>query len=255
MKTVILAGGLGTRLREETEFKPKPMVPIGDKPIIWHIMQTYSKFDFKDFIICAGYKGEIISEYFYNFVPNNYDFNVEIGINNKIQTFGQINELGWKVTVAKTGSYTNTGGRIHKVKKYLNNETFMCTYGDGVANINITDLLKFHKSHGKIATLSAVNPVSRFGVLETGDNFEVLSFEEKPISEGRINAGYFVFEPEIFNYIGENSVLESEVLARLALDKQLIMYEHDGFWQAMDTYREALLLNDLWKNDKAPWKV
>ena len=229
MKTVILAGGLGTRLREETEFKPKPMVPIGDKPIIWHIMQTYSKFDFKDFIICAGYKGEIISEYFYNFVPNNYDFNVEIGINNKIQTFGEINELGWKVTVAKTGSDTNTGGRIHKVKKYLNNETFMCTYGDGLADINITNLLKFHKSHGKIATLSAVNPVSRFGVLETGDNFEVLSCE--------------------------NSVLESEVLARLACDKQLRMYEHDGFWQAMDTYRETLLLNDLWKNDIAPWKV
>jgi len=255
MKTVLLAGGLGTRLREETEFRPKPMVPLGPQPILWHIMKTYAFYDHKDFVICTGYKGDQIREYFRNFETMNIDFTVKIGTKSSILMHGALDEDGWSVTVSDTGATTMTGGRLFKIRKYLENETFMCTYGDGVADVNIQELLKFHKSHGRIATLTTVLPTSRFGVLDINDVGNVEEFREKPESDGWINAGYFVFEPEIFDYLDENSILEQEPLAKLAEESQLMAFQHKGFWQPMDTFRESVLLNELWDKGGAPWKV
>lgn len=255
MKTVILAGGLGTRLREETEYRPKPMVPIGTNPILWHIMRTYAHFNYKDFVICVGYKGESIKEYFRDFASLNLDFTIKIGKNSVLESHGSLEEEGWNVTVANTGAETMTGGRIFKIRKYLNNETFFCTYGDGVSNVNIEELINFHREHGKIATMTAVKPVTRFGALEIGNNGQVNNFFEKPQSDGWVNAGFFVFEPEIFNYLKEDSILENEPLARLVIDGQLAAFKHTGFWQPMDTFRETQILNELWVNKNAPWKV
>ena len=255
MKTVILAGGLGTRLREETEYRPKPMVPIGTNPILWHIMRTYAHFNYKDFVICVGYKGESIKEYFRDFASLNLDFTIKIGKNSVLESHGSLEEEGWNVTVANTGAETMTGGRIFKIRKYLNNETFFCTYGDGVSNVNIEELINFHREHGKIATMTAVKPVTRFGALEIVNNGQVNNFFEKPQSDGWVNAGFFVFEPEIFNYLKEDSILENEPLARLVIDGQLAAFKHTGFWQPMDTFRETQILNELWVNKNAPWKV
>jgi glucose-1-phosphate cytidylyltransferase len=255
MKVVILAGGLGTRLREETEFRPKPMVPIAGKPILWHLMSSYSAYGFNDFVICTGYRGEVIREYFSNFENLNLDFTINLGNASKIQRHGDLRESNWTVTVADTGPLTMTGGRIYNIKKYVEGSTFMCTYGDGLSDIDISKLLAFHKSHGKIATISATKPVSRFGSLSLRDDGSVESFKEKPQTDEFVNAGFFVFEPEIFNYLDENCILEQEPLNQLACDSQLMAFKHEGFWQPMDTYRETLMLNEMWESGDAPWKI
>ena len=199
MKTVLLAGGLGTRLREETEFRPKPMVPVGGKPILWHIMKTFACFGHKEFVVCTGYRGDSIRQYFYEFEAMNSDFTVKLGSKERIKTHGVLEEAGWEVTVADTGAETMTGGRIYKIRDHVGKDSFLCTYGDGLADVDISKLLKFHKSHGKVATLTAVRPISRFGVLDLSSDGLVESFQEKPQAEGWINAGYFVFEPKIFD--------------------------------------------------------
>ncbi len=255
MKAVILAGGLGTRLREETEIKPKPMVEIGGKPILWHIMKTYSSYGVKDFVICAGYKSEVIRNWLVNFEFLNSDFTLKLSGKSEIKFHDHLTESNWTITLADTGQQTMTGGRIHKVKKYLDGESFFCTYGDGVADVKIDDLLNFHKANGRIATLTTVKPTSRFGVIDINSDNSVDHFREKPQADGWINAGYFVFEQGIFEYLNENSVLEEEPLAKLASNMQLSAFKHEGFWQPMDTYREATILNKLWDENNAPWKV
>jgi len=255
MKTVLLAGGLGTRLREETEFRPKPMVPVGGKPILWHIMKTFAHFGHQDFVVCTGYRGDYIRQYFQEFEAMNSDFTVKIGSKERITTHGSLEESGWEVTVADTGAETMTGGRVFRVRDFVGKDTFMCTYGDGLADVNIHELLKFHKSHGKIATVSAVRPVSRFGVLEMDEMGNVESFQEKPQTVGWINAGYFVFEAKIFDYLSPDSILEREPMGNLASDGELVAYKHDGFFQPMDTYREMSMLNEMWDKGQAPWKV
>jgi len=255
MKVILLAGGLGTRMREETEFRPKPMIPIGGKPVLWHIMKIYAQYQHTQFVVCTGYRGESIRQYFHDFEAMNSDFTVRIGSAEAPTRYGKLEESGWEVTVADTGPATMTGGRIYRVRDYVGKDTFLCTYGDGLANINITELLHFHKSHGKIATLTAVRPISRFGVLDLSSKGLVESFQEKPQAEGWINAGYFVFEPKIFDYLEPNSILEREPMANLAKDGQLVAFKHEGFFQPMDTYREMSMLNELWDEGKAPWKV
>jgi glucose-1-phosphate cytidylyltransferase len=255
MKVVLLAGGLGTRLREETEFRPKPMVPVGERPILWHIMKNFSSYELNTFIVCAGYRGDVIRQYFRDFETMNSDFTVRIGSKTEIKSHGKIEESGWVVTVADTGQDTMTGGRLFKVKDYVGGETFICTYGDGLANVDISKLLKFHKSHGKIATVTTVRPISRFGVLDLKEDGTVEKFREKPQADGWINAGFFVFEPAIFNYLNQDSVLETDPLSTLAAEGQLVAFKHEGFWQPMDTFRELTILNEMWETNSAPWKV
>jgi glucose-1-phosphate cytidylyltransferase len=255
MKTVLLAGGLGTRMREETEYRPKPMVNIGAQPILWHIMKVYSSFNFRDFIVCTGYKSDLIRQYFRDYQISNSDFTVKIGENNRLISHETLSETDWSITIANTGVETMTGGRIFQAQKYIGKETFMCTYGDGLADIDIKKLLDFHKSHGKIATLTCVQPPSRFGILNIGPNSEVTSFDEKPKIQDWVNGGFFVFEPEIFDYLDSNSILEQQPLITLAKEGQLMAYKHNGFWQPMDTYRESLMLNQIWDAGKAPWKI
>lgn len=254
MKAVLLAGGLGTRMREETEFRPKPMVTIGGKPILWHIMRTYALHQISEFVVLTGYKGELIREYFHDFAAKNMDFTVVLGENPTFEKHGSMVEEGWKVTVVDTGETTLTGGRIYRARDHIGTETFLCTYGDGVADINISNLLAFHKSHGKVATMSSVRPVSRFGVVDISASGMVQGFREKPQTESWVNAGYFVFEPEIFNYLDDQCILEQEPLTNLSKDGELMTYKHEGFWQPMDTYRESTMLNQLWNEGNAPWK-
>jgi glucose-1-phosphate cytidylyltransferase len=258
MKVVILCGGQGTRLREETEYKPKPMVEIGQHPILWHIMKIYSAYGFNEFILCLGYKGEVIKDYFYHFKTRNSDFTIELnrGKINIHESKGN-SENDWQVTLADTGVKAMTGARIKRVQKYISDDTFMLTYGDGLADINIKDLLKFHNSHGKIGTLSGVPPPSRFGELTVLKD-EVTSFREKPKElGGTINGGFFVFNKGFFDYLSadDGCYLEREPLAKLADNNQLNVYRHGGFWQCMDTYRDYTYLTDLWKSGKPPWKV
>lgn len=254
MKAVILAGGLGTRLREETEYKPKPMVEIGRRPILWHIMKNLSTQGINEFIICAGYKSEYIKNYFLNYDTNINDLTVNLG-SRSISVIHNKSELeSWTVTIAETGLETMTGGRIKKIEKYLNNESFLCTYGDGLADIDLKALTQSHKNAGTIATLTAVAPTSRFGGLKIGENSIVESFIEKPRDSQYVNGGFFIFEPDMFRYLGDNSVLEKEPLENLTNDHQLSAYIHNGFWQPMDTYRETQELNFLWDNNRAPWK-
>jgi glucose-1-phosphate cytidylyltransferase len=255
LKAVILAGGLGTRLREETEYRPKPMVEIGEKPILWHIMKNLSSNGFHDFILCLGYKGEQIKDFFLNYDVRLNDSMITIGKNNTVKQINKLDQENWKVTLANTGLHTMTGGRIFKVRDYVQGETFLCTYGDGLANINITKLLEFHKSHGKIATVTAVQPTSRFGTLEIDTSKQVKNFSEKPKSEQWINGGFFVFEPRIFEYLNSESTLEKEPLENLAKNNELMAFQHTGFWQPMDTYRETQELNDMWNENIAPWKT
>ena len=252
MRTVLLAGGLGTRMREETEFRPKPMVEVGGRPVLWHIMKIFAGAGFDDFVVCTGYKSEQIKDYFLNYEARNNDFTVTLGEQQRIDYHWGHDESGWVVTVADTGPETMTGGRVKKVEPYLRGERFFCTYGDGIADVNIKELLAFHESHGKLATMTAVRPVSRFGVLEIDNDGLVSSFREKPQVDGWINVGYFVFEPEVLSYLDESSVLEQEPLSKLASDGQLVAYQHSGFWQPMDTYREATLLKELWQSGEAP---
>lgn len=255
MKVVILAGGFGTRISEESYLKPKPMLEIGGKPILWHIMKEYSYYGFNDFIICCGYKQHIIKEWFADYYLNNSDVTFDFRDNNRMTVHNNVAEP-WKVTLVDTGLETMTGGRIKCVQKYIGNETFMLTYGDGVCALDIEDLLKFHKSHGKLATLTAVKLGQRFGVLNVLENGTIDSFREKSNDDGsRINGGYMVLEPKIFDYIeGDSTVFEKEPLETVAVQGELKAYLYDGYWQCMDTKREMDWLNDLWNDGKAPWK-
>lgn len=255
MKAVIFAGGFGTRLSEETILKPKPMIEVGNRPIIWHIMKIYSYYGINDFIVCCGYKGYIIKEYFSNYYMHMSDLTIDLHS-------GDINYYNckaepWKVTLIDTGLSTMTGGRLKRVKKYIGNETFMLTYGDGVANVAVDKLLGFHKNHNKIATVTAVQPSGRFGALSINDNSIVNTFMEKPDGDGAwINGGFFVLEPEIFDYIkDDNTIFEREPLEGLVKDNQLNAYKHKGFWKPMDTLRDKNELEELWKKGKAPWKM
>ncbi len=257
MKVVLLAGGLGTRLKEETEYKPKPMVEIGGRPILWHIMKTYSHFGFNKFVVCLGYKGDVIKDYFYNYQIRNTDFTLKLKDGN-IQTHKVHSEMDWEITFAETGANSMTGSRIKQVERYVDGDIFMLTYGDGLADINLKDLLEFHKSHGKIGTLSGVLPQSRFGELNI-EGQQVVSFSEKPQvhAGGLINGGYFVFNKSFFNYLSADPtcILERNPLETLAKEGELIAFHHKGFWQCMDTYRDFEYLNSLWKEDKASWKT
>jgi len=256
MKVVILAGGAGTRISEETELKPKPMVEIGGKPILWHIMKIYSHYGFNDFIICLGYKGYQIKEYFAHYFLHQCDVTFDFTNNNQITVHSQ-NAEPWRVTLAETGLNTMTGGRIKKIAPYVENETFMLTYGDGVSDVPLERLLAFHAAHGKYATVTSVQPSGRFGALNLADDNKVISFLEKPKGDGAwINGGFFVLEPQIFNYIeGDTAIWEREPLECLARDEQLISFKHDGFWKPMDTLRDKIELESLWNSSAAPWKV
>jgi len=255
MKVVLLCGGLGTRMKEETEYKPKPLVNIGDKPILWHILKLYSSYGFNEFILCLGYKGEMIKEYFLDYNYMNNDFTIELGLDNKLDLHGNHNELDWQVTLANTGLSTNTGGRIKRIEKYIDSDSFFVTYADGLSDVNIEKTLSFHKKKGKIATLTAVQPFSRYGVIETGEDNLVNGFTEKPRLDGWVNAGFFVFNQEIFDHLNENTILEKEPLETLSKSRQLAAYQHRGFWKCMDTFKDAELLNDLWDTGQAPWKI
>jgi glucose-1-phosphate cytidylyltransferase len=256
MKAVLLAGGLGTRMREETEFRPKPMVEVGGKPVLWHIMKILSAQGIDEFIVCTGYKSEFIANYFVNYGAVNKDFTVTLGRDSSIEFHDDHEDLGWKVTVAYTGAATMTGGRIKRIQKYVGNERFLCTYGDGIANVDIRELQEFHSEHGRLATMTTTRPFSRFGVIDVQDDGSVAKFREKPQTDDWINIGYFIFEPGIFDYLsGDDTVLEEAPLHKLADEGQISAYRHDGFWQPMDTYRESQLLNELWDRGNAPWKV
>lgn len=255
MKCVLLAGGLGTRMREETDFRPKPMVMIGNRPILWHIMRNFAHFDINDFVICSGYKGEVIRNYFMNFQSEVSDFTITLGRPSDVIFHNELVESDWKITIADTGQETMTGGRLFKARNYIQDEVFICTYGDGLANVNVKELLDFHNSHGKLATVTAVRPRSRFGVLDIGDDNSVLSFREKPQADGWINVGFFVFNRKIFDYLDENAVLEKDPLSRLAQQGQLVAFRHEGFWQPLDTFREYAIFNELWISGEVPWKV
>ena len=257
MKVVILCGGKGTRLAEETQVIPKPMVEIGGHPMLWHIMKIYSHFGFNEFILCLGYRGYVIKEYFSHYFLHSSNVTIDM-TNNQTKIHATFSEP-WKVTLVDTGFETLTGSRLKRVEEYIGNETFMMTYGDGLADININDLIKSHKKNKKYATLTAIQTAGRFGVLDIGDRNLVKSFLEKPKGEGSwINAGFFVLEPQVFNVIGsgDSIAFEKEPLERIAAEKQLHAYKHEGFWQAMDTLRDKNELERLWNSDRgAPWKV
>ncbi|MCC8137778.1 MAG: glucose-1-phosphate cytidylyltransferase [Clostridiales bacterium] len=258
MKVVMLAGGLGTRISEESHLRPKPMIEIGGKPILWHIMKEYSYYGFHEFIICAGYKQQVIKEWFANYHLHNSDVTFDFTANGRIKVHNNVSEP-WKVTIVDTGLNTQTGGRIKRIQKYVKNEPFFLTYGDGVCDIDIQKLLDFHKSHGKIATLTAVHFGQRFGVLDIDrEELTVRAFREKAMADGsRINAGYMVLQPEVFDYIegGDEVVFEREPLERLAEDRQLAAYKHNGFWKCMDTQREREQLEKMIAAGEAPWMV
>ncbi len=252
MKTIILAGGLGTRLAEETDLRPKPMVEIGGHPILWHIMNIYASHGFEDFLVACGYKGEIIKEYFANFFIHNSDFFIEQCDGSREIVSNQ--SVNWRTGLIDTGRETMTGGRILRLKEWVGNETFMVTYGDGLGNINIKKLVEFHRSHGKAATVTAVHPPSRFGAMHLTED-KVSEFSEKP-QEGWINGGFFVFEPSVFDLLTDDStVLETEPLETLATNNELMAYRHNGFWQPMDTLREKQILESLWADKTPPWKT
>jgi glucose-1-phosphate cytidylyltransferase len=255
LPAVILAGGLGTRIREETEFKPKPMVEIGGRPVLWHIMKHLSSYGVNRFVICVGYKGDMIRDYFLNYKARNNDFTTQLGLHEDLIFHSDHQESEWTVTVAETGAVTNTGGRVLQIQKYINGENFLCTYGDGLSDVNINSLMSFHTKNDKIATVTAVRPLSRFGVMDLDSSNNVTSFKEKPQVEGSINGGFFIFKPQIFDYLSLDIVLENEPLQRLAAEKQLAAFKHDGFWQPMDTFRESKLLNELWESGVAPWRT
>jgi glucose-1-phosphate cytidylyltransferase len=257
VKIVILCGGLGTRLREETEFRPKPLVEIGGKPILWHIMKLYAHHSFRDFVLCLGYRGNMIKEYFLNYDAMNNDFTICLGQKFKFQYDGFYPERDFRVTLADTGQDSQTGGRVARIKKYIDGDTFMLTYGDGVTDLDIARVLRFHKSHGKLATVTAVRPTSRFGILDlASDGAHVRNFMEKPRADHWTSAGFFVMNRRVFDYLGgDDCILEREPLERLTAEGQLMAYQHHGFFFAMDTYREHKLLNELWNSGEAPWAV
>lgn len=257
MKVVIFAGGLGTRIAEETDTRPKPMVEIGGKPILWHIMKIYSHYGFNEFIICLGYKGYLIKEYFMHYFLHNSDITIELG-SNKLDVH-YTNTDPFKVTLVDTGLSTKTAGRLKKIQQYVGNEDFMLTYGDGVANVDLDVLLQFHRSHGKMVTATAIQPEARFGGMELGEGGIVSNFKEKPKGDGKwINGGFFVLRPEVFQYLKgdmDDMMWEDGPLEQLSLDGQLMAYKHHGFWKCMDAMRDKLELEALWQNNKAKWKI
>ncbi len=257
MKVVLFAGGLGTRISEETDTRPKPMVEIGGRPVLWHIMKIYSHYGFNDFVICLGYKGYLIKEYFINYFLHNADITVDLS-NNKTEIHGTSAEA-FKVTLVETGLNTKTAGRLKQVQKYIGNEDFLLTYGDGVCDVNLTELVAFHKSHNKLATVTAIQLDARFGGMDLGQNGEVVSFKEKAKDESKwINGGFFVLNPAVFKYLeGDMSEMmwEDEPLENLTNDNQLVAYQHKGFWKCMDALRDKIELEELWKTNNAKWKV
>ncbi len=256
MKVVILAGGMGTRISEESYLKPKPMIEIGGMPILWHIMKDYSFFGFNEFILCLGYKGYMIKEYFANYFLHQSDVTIDVK-RDKIKVHRSTSEP-WQVTLVDTGLNTMTGGRLQKIRHYIGKETFMLTYGDGVSDINIKELVRFHQSNKRHATLTAVQPVGKFGAIEINNKNKVINFREKPRGDGSwINGGFFVLEPDVFDYIkkGDDTIWEKEPLEDLAKDNQLTAYKHNGFWQCMDTLRDRTQLEELWAQANAPWKL
>jgi glucose-1-phosphate cytidylyltransferase len=256
MKVVILCGGLGTRLREETEYRPKPMVEIGGKPILWHIMKIYAHYGFTDFVLCLGYRGNMIKEYFLNYESMVNDFSINLGKHEgHVQYHNAHEERSFRVTLVETGLETLTGGRLKRVESYIPDDTFMMTYGDGLANIDIRKLVEFHSSHGKVATVTAVRPTSRFGKLDIAPGGLARQFIEKPQADEWINGGFFVFNRKVFDYLDSDGALEREPLKNLARDGQLMALQHTGFWYAMDTYREYLYLNELWNKQQAEWRI
>lgn len=259
MKVVILCGGQGTRIRDVSENLPKPMIPVAGLPILWHIMKYYSTWGYKDFVLCLGYKSQVIKDFFLNYEKSTRDFSMTLGSNHEITFHTKHEEVDWSVTLAETGLNALTGARIKRIKKYIaDDEHFMLTYGDGVGNIDIENLVRFHKSHGRILTVSGVRPPSRFGELRCEESGRVLEFNEKPqATGGRISGGYFVCRKEIFNYLGdqEDLTFETDPMRKLVQDQQLMMYAHDGFWEPMDTYRDYQYLNKLATSGEAPWIV
>lgn len=256
MKVVILAGGLGTRISEESHLKPKPMIEIGDAPILWHIMKFYSYYNFNEFIICCGYKGYIIKEYFADYYLHRSDITFDFSNNNEMIVHSNVAEP-WKVTVVDTGLNTQTGGRIKRIQKYVGNEPFMLTYGDGVSNVNLNKLLAFHEKHKKTATITAIQPGGKFGVLEIDDGQNITNFTEKGKEDGGwINGGFMVMEPQIFDIIeGDNIILERYPFETLASRGELAAFKHKGFWQCMDTQRDKNYLESIWAKGNAPWRV
>lgn len=256
MKVVILAGGFGTRISEESHLRPKPMIDVGEQPILWHIMKIYSHYGFNEFIICAGYKQHIIKEYFADYYLHTSDITFDFTQDGKMVVHNNVAEP-WKVTVVDTGLNTMTGGRIKRIQPYVGDETFMLTYGDGVADLDVSKLVEFHKSHGKIATLTAARAGQRFGVLGIGKEQQIDSFREKRRNDGGyINGGFMVLEPKVFDYLEDDStVFEQRPLERLAEDGELMAYQHDGFWQCMDMQRDKMQLEAMWNSGEAPWKI
>lgn len=255
MKVVILAGGLGTRMREETEFRPKPMVELGGRPVLWHIMKLFAHHGHKEFIILTGYKSDVIKSYFFNYQLNNYDVSLNLGKQESAVFHGPQEEVDWKVSIIDTGLDSPTGERILRARQHIGNETFLCAYGDSISDVNVSDLLRHHRNWGGVATLTSARPTGRFGVLDVRDDGLVKDFKEKPEIADVINIGYFVFEPKVFDYLGFGLALEDSPLAAMAHDHELSSFHHSGFWQAMDTYREYKDLSLLWNSGKAPWAI
>jgi len=255
VKAVLLAGGLGTRLREETEYRPKPMVEVGGRPILWHIMKGFAHHGITDFVVCTGYRGDVIKDFFLKYEGRMHDFTVRLGQPAEVVYHSDHDEAGWQVTVSDTGPTTMTGGRVKRVQDQIGEERFIVTYGDGLADVDIPALLAFHESHGRLATVTTIRPLSRFGVMDMAPDGAVERFREKPLTDDYVNGGFFVFEPDVFDYLDDECVLEQEPLETLAKDRQLMAFHHDGFWQPMDTFREFTMLNELWDRDEAPWKV
>ncbi len=256
MKVVLLCGGLGTRLREETEFRPKPLVEVGGRPILWHIMKLYAHHGFRDFVLCLGYRGQMIKEYFLNYEAMNNDFTICLGRQHRVTYHDAHKEQDFHVTLADTGAETMTGGRVKQVEKYVDGDTFLVTYGDGLADVDLRAVVEFHRAHGRLATVTTVRPVSRFGVLELDKDGTVQSFAEKPQLDGWVSAGFFVFDRRFFDRLeGGDCFFEHAPLEQLAREGELVAYRHEGFFYAMDTYREYEYLNQLWAGGEAPWKV
>lgn len=256
IKVVILCGGLGARMKEETEFRPKPLVNVGDKPILWHIMKLFSFYGFKNFILCLGYKGDLIKEYFLKFRAINNDFTISTGNDPNLTFYDGKGDYDWHVTLANTGIDTHTGGRIKLIEKYIDKETdyFFVTYGDGLSDINLKALLGFHEEKQLIGTMTGVHPISRYGVIDhKGET--IYAFQEKPLLDGYINGGFFVFDKNIFKYLSGSSVLETDTIPELIADKQIGLYQHHGFWRSIDTFKDAQTLNSMYNNMVRPWVV
>ena len=255
MKTVILCGGRGMRLQEETEFRPKPLISIGGRPILWHIMKSYAHYGFREFVLCLGYRGEMIKDYFLNYEAMSGDLTIRLGHQHSLNYNDAHKEQDFIITLADTGLETMTGGRIKQVERYIDSDTFMVTYGDGLADIDIQALVKYHYQHGRLATLTAVHPVSRFGIITLDDKSTILNFAEKPQATEWVSAGFFVFNRKIFDYLqGDDCFLERKPLESLARDGELMAYKHEGSFHTMDTYRDYKFLNDLWDKGQTPWK-